>query len=189
MTPPRTILIAGLAIALVSVAVGTLVAGAAPSHAATTATATTPTEPVTAGASPSVADADRPPENFTVEIDVPRRVIMNVTLNYSVSTAGADGNVTATWDFEGVSRNGTTVGHAFPTDGNHTISVTVTDESGTTVTKTTTVSVINLTDDGSTDTAFGIGTIVLLFAGLIGVPMIILLFVAPKALEIITDNL
>jgi hypothetical protein len=137
----------------------------------------------------SGSDSTAQESNLTVTIQVPRQVVTNVSLNYSVRTSGAEGNVSVTWDFEGETKTGSTVQHAFGEAGNATIEVTVTDESGSEVTESVTVSVVNLADEEPQNPIDNIGTIAVFFAGLIGVPLILLIVVLPRAMEVFSDGL
>lgn len=128
-------------------------------------------------------------DNFTVSIDTPRNVLTNVTLNYSVETAGAAGNVTAVWEIDGETKRGTTVQHEFETDGNATIEVTVTDESGASVTKSTTVSVVDLEDEEESQPLRTIGAIVIIFVSLVILPFLLKGVVLPWAMRILDDAL
>ncbi|NHN40332.1 hypothetical protein G9C85_01605 [Halorubellus sp. JP-L1] len=145
--------------------------------------------PTNAAATESTGATD---ENFSVTVQTPQTVASNVTMNFSVDVTGADGNVTAEWTFEGSEKKaGTTVQHVFDDGGNATVAVVVTDESGETVTRELVVDVVEYGDDdeSSSNPLENVATIALFGALLGGVPLVLLLFVVPKAMEVITDAL
>lgn len=137
-------------------------------------------------AAPVQADAG---DVLSVRIQTPRNVLTNVTLNYSVETSGADGNVTAVWDFEGETKRGTTVQHEFVTEGNATIEVTVTDESGESVTKSVTVDVVDLEDETDEDPLRAIFIVGMLIFFLVVMPLLLKAYILPKAMVLFEDAL
>lgn len=142
---------------------------------------------------PAVVDPDRATQaddNLTVTVQTPRTVAANVTQNYSVDVSGADGNVTVEWTFEGETKRGETVAHRWREGGNATIAVTVTDADGDTASRELTVSVVDYRDESEAENPLeNVVTIGLLIFLLGGVPLVLLIFVVPKAMEVFSDAL
>jgi hypothetical protein len=140
-----------------------------------------------------VADTDRSvqaEENLTVNVQTPRTVAANVTQNYSVDVSGADGAVTVTWSFEGETKRGETVTHTWNEAGNATVAVTVTDGDGDTTSRELTVDVVDYGDENEAGNPLdNVAAIALIIFMLGVVPLILLLFVVPKTMEVITDSL
>lgn len=144
--------------------------------------------------------AARTPENLSVRVKTPRTIAKNATQNYSVAVSGADGNVTATWTFErpaatgtdGVTKNGTTVQHTWADGGNATITVTVIDESGASVTTERTVTVVeygSADDDPAESTPFRfLGSIVIIILAMAIFPALLYLYVLPTVMAYLTDE-
>lgn len=128
------------------------------------------------------------PDDLSVRVRTPRTIAENVTQNYSVEVTGADGNVSVEWTFEGEDKRGQTVQHTWTHGGNGTISVTVTDGDGDAVTRELTVGIVEYgseNEDPATPLA-NLGTLGLMT--LFGiVPLALLIFVVPKAIEVFTD--
>ncbi|WP_323677003.1 PKD domain-containing protein [Halorubellus sp. PRR65] len=171
--------------------------GATTPQSPTDATALQPSTDATALQSPTDATArqsatDSTPENLSVSVNTPRTVAKNVTQNYSVAVDGADGNVTVTWTFDGETKNGTTVQHTWDDGGNATISVTVVDGSGASVTKERTVEIAeygSADDDPAESTPFrAIGSIVIILAAMVIFPAVLYLFVLPTVMSYMTDE-
>lgn len=142
---------------------------------------------------PAMVDADRgvrDDDNLTVDVQTPRTVAANVTQNYSVDVSGADGNVTVEWTFDGETKRGDTVSHRWKDGGNATLAVTVTDADGDTASRELTVRVVDYRDEPEAENPLeNVATIALFLFLLGGVPLILLMFVVPKAMEVITDAL
>lgn len=142
---------------------------------------------------PALNADDRGPradDNLTVDVELPRTVAANVTQNYSVDVGGADGNVTVEWTFEGETKRGETVTHTWTDAGNATVAVTVTDADGDTVSRELTVDVVDYGDETESENPLdNVATIALLVFLLGGVPLILLVFVVPKTMEVLTDAL
>jgi len=179
----RTVARLVLALAVVAVAA----TGAGLTTAASEPASTTDAPGVQRATDATAATA----ENMSVTVQLPRTVAANVTLNFSVDVTGGDGNVTAEWTFEGnVTKTGTTVEHAFDDGENATVAVTVTDESGETVTRELVLDVVEYGDDDeSSNPLENVATIALFGAIFAGIPLVLLLFVFPKAMQILTDAL
>ena len=174
----------------VSLAVAAGTAGVATASAASTDDATSFESTADATALQSTADATA--ENLSVRVQTPRTVAKNVTQNYSVAVDGATGNVTATWTFDGETKTGATVQHAWDDGGNATITVTVVDESGASVTKELTVEVVeygSADDDPAGPTPFrAIGAITIIFLALGVFPAILYMLVLPTVMAYFTDE-
>jgi hypothetical protein len=133
-------------------------------------------------------------------VRTPRTIAKNVTQNYSVAVSGADGDVDATWTFEsatangtgGVTKNGTTVQHAWADGGNATITVTVVDESGASTTKELAVTVVeygSADDDPAGSTPFRfLGSVVIILLAMGIVPALLYVFVLPTVMAYLTDE-
>lgn len=126
---------------------------------------------------------------LSAEIRTDRTILTNVSQTYVVETSGATGNVTAVWDFEGETKHGTRVEHEFTQEGNATIDVTVTDESGASVTASTTVEVVDLQDDEESKPLKAISTIGLIFVLIVIVPLLLKVVVLPIAMMLLEDAL
>ncbi|MFC6953657.1 PKD domain-containing protein [Halorubellus litoreus] len=204
MRTPTAVLVA---VALVAAAVsGAGIAGAATGDAlAADATPTASVDDTTAPASVDdttalQSTAVATPENLSVRVKTPRTIAKNVTQNYSVAVDGADGNVTATWTFDreaangtdGVTKNGTAVQHTWADGGNATITVTVVDESGASVTKELTVTVVeygSADDDPAGSTPFRfVGSMIVMVLAMVLLPAVLYLFVLPTAMTYLTDE-
>lgn len=132
----------------------------------------------------------RADDNLTVEVRLPRTAAANVTQNYSVDVSGADGTVTVEWSFDGESKRGETVTHTWTDAGNATVAVTVTDADGDTVTRERTVAVVDYGDESEAGNPLdNVAAIALIIFMLGGVPLILLVFVVPKTMEVLTDSL
>jgi hypothetical protein len=146
----------------------------------------------TADATALQSTDDGTAENLTVTVQTPRTVAKNVTQNYSVAVDGATGNVTATWTFDGETKKGTTVQHAWEDGGNATITVTVVDESGASVTEELTVEVVaygSADDDPAGSTPFrAIGSIVIIILAMGIFPAILYMLVLPTVMAYFTDE-
>jgi hypothetical protein len=129
-------------------------------------------------------------DNLTVEVQLPRTVAANVTQNYSVDVGGADGTVTVEWSFDGETKRGQTVTHSWTDAGNATVAVTVTDADGDAVTRERTVTVVDYSDESEAGNPLDdVAAIALIIFMLGGVPLILLVFVVPKTMEVLTDSL
>jgi hypothetical protein len=129
-------------------------------------------------------------DNLTVRVNTPRAIAKNVTQNYSVDVSGANGTVTATWTFGDETKQGSTVQHTWVDSGNATITVTVTDESGASVTRELAIEIVAYgseddDDDGNPLRALGtIGLIIFAMVGIIAMNAVLI----PKVMERITDD-
>jgi hypothetical protein len=146
-----------------------------------------------APATPELTEGERSvqaDENLTVDVQTPRTVAANVAQNYSVDVSGAAGNVTVEWTFEGETKRGETVTHTWTEAGNATLAVTVTDADGDTASRELTVDVVDYGDEAEAgnplDNVAAIGLIIFMLGG---VPLILLVFVVPKTMEVLTDSL
>jgi len=157
----------------------------------------TATDDATAIESPTDATAlqstdDGTAQNLSVRVQTPRTIAKNVTQNYSVAVDDATGNVTATWTFDGETKTGTTVQHAWDDGGNATITVTVVDESGASVTKELTVQVVeygSADDDPAESTPFRvIGSIAVIVVAMGVFPAILYMLVLPTVMAYFTDE-
>lgn len=201
-TPTAVLVAVALAVALSAAGTAGAVTGGA--HAAD---ANAPHSTADATALQSTADASTfqavesaAADNLSVRVKTPRTIAKNVTQNYSVAVDGADGNVTATWTFErqtangtdGVTKNGTTVQHTWADGGNATITVTVVDESGASVTKELTVTVVeygSADDDPAGSTPFRfVGSMIVMVLAMVLLPAVLYLFVLPTAMTYLTDE-
>lgn len=128
--------------------------------------------------------------NLTVRVTLPKTVAANATQNYSVDVTGADGDVAVAWTFGDDTKRGQNVTHTWTDGGNATIIVTVTDGDGDSVTRELTVSVVDYGEDEDAGNPIDNIATIALFIGLLGgVPLVLLLFVVPKAMEVFTDAL
>ena len=129
-------------------------------------------------------------DELTVAVETPGTIVSNGTQNYTVRVDGAEGNVSTTWSFEGETKTGETVQHAFSEAGNATIEVTVTDESGATVTRTLQVRVVEFGDeDDAGNPLDNLGTMVAVIVAFIGMKAVLFLYVFPKGMLVFTDAL
>jgi|AntRauTorcE11898_2_1112593.scaffolds.fasta_scaffold15509_2 hypothetical protein len=140
-----------------------------------------------------VGDSDgkmRADDDLTVRVETPRTVAANVTQNYAVDVSGADGNVTVEWTFDGEAKRGETVTHTWPDGGNATITVTVTDADGDTASRELVVEVVEYGDEDEAENSLdNVATIALFIAILGGGPLVLLVFVVPKAMQVFSDAL
>ncbi len=92
--------------------------------------------------------ASRPPEIESNASAAPKPVRVGKVVTFSVSAIDPEGGeLTFTWDFgDGTAGSGATVDHTYMTVGSFTATVTVTDESGKSVTSATTLNVRDLLD-------------------------------------------
>lgn len=196
-TPTALLVVVALAVAVSSAGTaGALAADANAAHSTDDATTLQSVAPSTARQSVAAAT----PENLSVRVKTPRTIAKNATQNYSVAVSGAEGNVTATWTFErttsndtgGVTKNGTTVQHTWDDGGNATVTVTVVDESGTSVTKELAVTVVeygSADDDPAGSTPFRfLGSIVIIVLAMAIFPALLYLFVLPTVMAYLTDQ-
>lgn len=172
---------------------GTVVVTPAAAASSTVADgAVSTTDSVSSGASitQSTEAEESQPDNFTVAVETPGTIVANASQNYSVRVDGAEGNVSAAWTFEGERKTGESVRHEFSTDGNATIEVTVTDESGASVTRTLQVRVIEFgDDDDAADPLDNAATMAAVVATFIGIKAVLFLYVFPKGMLVFADAL
>ncbi|WP_227130839.1 hypothetical protein [Halorubellus salinus] len=201
-TPTALLVVVALAVAVAGAGTAGAATGSALADDANAIHSTDDATTLQSAGDPTIhrSVAARTPENLSVRVKTPRTIAKNATQNYSVVVSGADGNVTATWTFDGpsandtdgVTRNGTTVQYTWDDGGNATITVTVVDESGASVTTERTVTVVeygSADDDPAGSTPFRfLGSIVIIILAMAIFPALLYLFVLPTVMAYFTDE-